>query len=111
MNFTWPAFLKWPAGVPQPNFLWPQFLWLLMLLPLLVLLYWWLMRRKNKLAVRYASLAIVKEAMGRGPGWRRHVPPLLMLLALAAMLLASARPVAVVALPSNQQTIILAMDV
>ena len=111
MNFTWPAFLKWPAGVPQPNFLWPQFLWLLMLLPLLVLLYWWLMRRKKKLAVRYASLAIVKEAMGRGPGWRRHVPPLLMLLALAAMLLASARPVAVVALPSNQQTIILAMDV
>ena len=111
MNFTWPAFLKWPAGVPQPNFLWPQFLWLLVLLPLLVLLYWWLMRRKNKLAVRYASLAIVKEAMGRGPGWRRHVPPLLMLLALAAMLLASARPVAVVALPSNQQTIILAMDV
>ena len=111
MNFTWPAFLKWPAGVPQPNFLWPQFLWLLLLLPLLVLLYWWLMRRKKKLAVRYASLAIVKEAMGRGPGWRRHVPPLLMLLALAAMLLASARPVAVVALPSNQQTIILAMDV
>ena len=83
MNFTWPAFLKWPAGVPQPNFLWPQFLWLLLLLPLLVLLYWWLMRRKKKLAVRYASLAIVKEAMGRGPGWRRHVPPLLMLLALA----------------------------
>jgi len=83
----------------------------LLLLPLLVLLYLWLQRRKQKLAVRYASLAIVKEAMGRGPGWRRHVPPLLMLLALAAMLLASARPVAVVALPSQQQTIILAMDV
>ena len=31
MNFTWPAFLKWPAGVPQPNFLWPQFFWLLLL--------------------------------------------------------------------------------
>ena len=110
MKLTWPAQLTWPAGLPQPNFLWPQFLWLLLVLPLLVLLYVWLQRRKKKLAVRYASLAIVKEAAGR-PGWRRHVPPLLMLAALTTLILASARPVAVVALPSNQQTIILAMDV
>ena len=111
MNFAWPAFLKWPAALPQPGFLWPQFLWLLLLLPLLVLLYVWLMRRKRKLVVRYASLAIVKQAVGRGVGWRRHVPPLLMLTALTALIVASARPVAVIALPSNQQTIILAMDV
>ncbi len=111
MNIDWPALLKWPAALPQPNFLWPQFLWLLLALPLLVVLYLWLQRRKKKLALRYASLVIVKEAMGSGPGWRRHLPPLLLLLALACMLLASARPVAVVALPSNQQTIILAMDV
>ncbi len=111
MNATWPAFLHWPAAIPQPVFLWPQFLWLLLLLPLLVLLYLWLQRRRKKLALRYASLTIVRQAIGKGPGWRRHVPPLLMLLALASLLLASARPVAVVALPSNQQTIILAMDV
>ena len=111
MNATWPAFLQWPAAIPLPSFLWPQLLWLLLALPLLVLLYLWLLRRRKKLAVRYASLAIVKQAQGRGPGWRRHLPPLLMLLALGALLLASARPVAVVALPSNQQTIILAMDV
>ncbi len=92
------------------NFLWPQYLWLLLALPLLVLLYVWLLRRKNKTAVRYASLSIVKEAMG-GRQWRRHVPPVLFLLSLAAMLLAAARPVAVITLPSNQQTIILAMDV
>lgn len=111
MNPSWLSLWNWPASIPQPNFLWPQFLWLLLLLPLLVLLYLWLMRRKKKLAVRYASLSIVKEAMGKGLGWRRHIPPFLLLLALAFMLLASARPVAVVALPSNQQTIILAMDV
>jgi Ca-activated chloride channel family protein len=93
------------------HFLWPQNLWLLLALPLLVLLYVWLLRRKRKLAVRYASLAIVKEAMGTGQQLRRHFPPLLFLLAMAAMLLASARPVAVITLPSNQQTIILAMDV
>lgn len=93
------------------HFLWPQQLWLLLLLPLLVLLYFVLLRRRKKLAVRYASLAIVKEALGKGPGLRRHIPPVLFLLALSAMLLAAARPVATITLPSTQQTIILAMDV
>lgn len=93
------------------NFLWPQFLWLLLALPLLVLLYLWLIRRKKKLALRYASLSIVRDAMSAGQTLRRHIPPLLFLLAIAAMLVAAARPMAVVVLPSNQQTIILAMDV
>jgi Ca-activated chloride channel family protein len=93
------------------HFLWAQNLWLLAALPLLVLIYVWLLRRKRKLAVRYASLSVVKEAMGAGPQLRRHIPPALFLLAMAAMLLAAARPVAVITLPSNQQTIILAMDV
>jgi Ca-activated chloride channel family protein len=93
------------------SFLWPQFLWALLVLPVLVLLYWWLMRRRRQASLRFASLAIVREAMGKGPGWRRHVPPVLLLLAFAAMLLASARPMATIVLPSTQQTIILAMDV
>ena len=93
------------------NFLWPQFLWLLAALPPLVLIYMWLMRRKKKLALRYASLSIVREAMGARQSIRRHIPPFLFLLAIAAMLVAASRPVAVVTLPSNQQTIILAMDV
>jgi Ca-activated chloride channel homolog len=92
------------------QFLWPEFLWLLLALPLLVLLYVWLLKRKKKMAVRYASLSIVKEAMG-GQSYKRHIPPALFLLAMAAMLVAAARPQAVVTLPSNQQTIILAMDV
>jgi hypothetical protein len=64
------------------SFLWPM-LWLLLLLPLLVLLYLWLLRRKRKTTVRLASLQVAKEALGKGPGWRRHVPPLLLLLAVA----------------------------
>ena len=93
------------------TFLWPQLLWLLLALPLLVLLYVWLLRRRKQAAVRFASLSIVREAMGKGPGWRRHVPPVLLLLAIATMLLASARPMASIVLPSQEQTIILAMDV
>lgn len=93
------------------NFLWPQFLWLLLLAPLLVLLYVWLLRRRKKTALRYASLSIVREAMGVRQGLKRHVPPVLFLLALCALVVAAARPMAVISLPSQQETIILAMDV
>ena len=93
------------------TFLWPEFLWLLLVLPLLVLLYIWLLGRKKKMALRYASLSIVREAMGKGQSVRRHIPPVLFLLSLALMLLASSRPFAVVTLPSQRETIMLAMDV
>jgi Ca-activated chloride channel family protein len=93
------------------TFLWPQFLWLLLAVPLLVLLYLWLLRRKKKLALRYASLSIVKEALGTSQSIRRHIPPVLFLLAITAMLFAASRPFAVVSLPMTQETIILAMDV
>jgi Ca-activated chloride channel family protein len=93
------------------TFLWPGMLWLLMAVPALVAVYVLLLRRKKKAALRYASLSLVKEALGAGQRFRRHVPPLLFLLALATMLVAVARPAAVVRLPIQQQTIILAMDV
>jgi Ca-activated chloride channel family protein len=94
------------------KFQWPEFLWLpLLVAPLLVLLYAWLLARRKRQTLRLASLALVKQAAGRGPGWRRHVPPLLMLLAICTGLLALARPTAVIKLPSQQETIILAMDV
>ena len=54
---------------------------------------------------------MVSEAMGAGQRFRRHVPPLLFLLALALMIVAVARPAAVVTLPSQHETVILAMDV
>jgi Ca-activated chloride channel family protein len=93
------------------HFLWPDFLWLLLLAPLLVLLYVWLLRRRKKAVLRYASLSIVREAMGARQSVKRHVPPALFLLALMALIVAAARPMAVISLPSQQETIILAMDV
>jgi Ca-activated chloride channel homolog len=92
------------------TFLWPEMLWLLLIVPLLVAGYFYLLRRKQESALRYASLSMVKEAIG-ARRFRRHIPPLLFLLALIAMLVAVARPAAVVTLPSQHQTIILAMDV
>jgi Ca-activated chloride channel family protein len=93
------------------TFLWPDMLWLLVAVPALVAVYMLLLRRRKKAALRYASLSMVKEAMGAGQRFRRHVPPLLFLLALATMIVAVARPAAIVTLPTQQETIILAMDV
>ncbi len=93
------------------SFLWPQYLWLLWIVPLLVVAYVWLLRRKKRLVLRFASVDLVKQAMGAGLHWRRHVPPALFLLAMATALLAASRPTAVVSLPSNQATVMLAIDV
>ena len=93
------------------TFLWPEFLWLLLALPLLVAVYVLILRRKRKAALRYASLSMVKDAVGAGQRLRRHVPPLLFLLSLALMITAIARPAAVVRLPSQHETVILSMDV
>jgi len=93
------------------TFVWPEMLWLMAVLPLLLAAYVWVLRRKKKLAVRYASLSMVREAMGAGSRIKRHLPPLLFFLALAAMILAVARPQATITLPTQHETVILAMDI
>jgi len=93
------------------SFLWPDSLWLLLAVPLLVGLYIVVLRRRKKLALRYASLSMVREAIGVGQRARRHVPPILFLIGLTLMIVAMARPTAVVTLPTQHETIILAMDV
>jgi Ca-activated chloride channel family protein len=93
------------------SFIWPEALWLLLAVPALVAAYLLVLRRKKKFALRYASLDLVKEAMGARIGFRRHVPPILFLAALAIMIAAIARPQATVTLPSQHETVILAMDV
>jgi len=93
------------------SFIWPNALWLLLLAPLLVLLYVWLLSRKKKAALKYASLGIMREALGPGNRIRRHIPPAIFLLALIATIVAIARPTATITLPAARQTIILAMDV
>ncbi|HEX6136097.1 MAG TPA: VWA domain-containing protein [Casimicrobiaceae bacterium] len=93
------------------KFLWPQMLWWLLAAPALVAAYVFWLRRRKKGAVRYSSLDLVKQAMGPGERLRRHAPPAILLLALIGMIVAIARPTADVTLPSQQQTIVLAIDV
>ena len=93
------------------TYLWPEMLLLLLATPLLVVAYVWLLRRRKKTALRYASLSLMKVALGPAHRVRRHIPPLLFLLGVIASIIAIARPSAVITLPSQQQTIMLAMDV
>ncbi|NUZ06597.1 VWA domain-containing protein [Piscinibacter koreensis] len=90
------------------NYLWPSYLWLLLALPLLPVLYVWLLRRRRTV-LRYSSLAVVRQAAGSS--WRRHVAPFLLWVACGLLLLAVARPVALVTLPWTRTSILLAMDV
>jgi Ca-activated chloride channel homolog len=92
------------------SFLWPEFLWLLLALPLLPAAYLWLLHRRRKEAVRYSSLGIARAAAA-GRNWRRHLPPALLLLACAVLLFAAARPLGKVPLPWARPTIMLTMDV
>jgi len=93
------------------HFIWPQALWGLLLLPLLVLGYFWLLRRRQRHALRYSSLMIVQQALTPGQAWRRHVPPVLLLLAVLVGLIGIARPAAKVTLPADYMTVVLSVDV
>jgi len=93
------------------NFLWIYSFYLLFLIPLLILAYIWQLRRRRRFAVRYSSLSLVREAMSHQSWIRKHLPFILFLLALTSLVVAMARPVATVAVPSNHVTIILALDV
>ena len=98
-------------ATPWMTFIWPSMLWAMLVLPVALLLYWFLITRRKKTSLRYANLGLVKEALGARSAWRRHVPPALMFLALATLLFAASRPAALITLPSAQETIVLAMDV
>ena len=91
------------------TFLWPGHLWLLLALPLLPLLYLWLLRRRSQRALRYSNLDLVRQASESM--WRRHVPPVLLFLACGLLLFAAARPTAPLTLPWARTQIMLAMDI
>lgn len=93
------------------TFLWPEMLWSALMLPVLALLYVWMLRRRRPQTLRYPGLAVVRQAVGKWMGWRRHLPPALLLVAMGAVIVAGARPMANVTLLTRQQTVILALDV
>ncbi|HET7089029.1 MAG TPA: VWA domain-containing protein [Anaerolineae bacterium] len=93
------------------SFIWPETLFLLLVIPLFVVLYIRMQQRRRRIAASYGRLGLVQEAAGRGLGLRRHIAPALFLLALTILIVALARPQTVVSLPRIEGTVILAFDV
>ena len=83
----------------------------LLAIPLLVGLYVTSQRRRRAYAVRFTNLALLSQVMGKGPGFRRHLPAILFIAGLAGLLLSMARPQASIRIPKGQTSVMLAVDV
>jgi Ca-activated chloride channel family protein len=92
------------------SFEWPYLLVGLALVPLLIGLYLLAQRRRRRYVVSFTNVGLLSQVMGRGPGIRRHVPPLLFLLGLTVLLVGVARPMAVIPVPRDEGTVMMVMD-
>jgi Ca-activated chloride channel family protein len=92
------------------TFGWPIALWGLLLVALALVAYLIVQRRRKKYVVRFTNLSLLENVVAASPRWRRHVPPALTLLALAALVVGVARPEVAQAVPRQEATVILTMD-
>ena len=83
----------------------------LILVPLFVAVYILMQRRRQQLSANYGNLGFAAGAKGPQPGARRHIPVAFFLAGLTILAIALARPQAVVAIPKQAGTVILAFDV
>jgi Ca-activated chloride channel family protein len=93
------------------SFLAPDRLWLLLIPAMAIVAYLVMLRRKQRYALRYTDLALLDKVAPDRPGWRRHLPVFLFLLAVSALVFSLARPVTAVQVPREQATVVVAVDV
>ncbi len=93
------------------SFLSPERLWLLMLVAVLIAAYVLIQRRRKVYSLRFASPELFDSIAPEGPGFRRHVPPIVFLAALAVLVAAFAQPARQVQVPRERATVIVAIDV
>jgi Ca-activated chloride channel family protein len=89
----------------------PELLLGLLLVPIAIGLYMLVQRRRHRYAVRFTNVDLLANIAPRTPAWRRHVPPVLYLVAITALVIGLARPSMVMAVPRDEATIVLAIDV
>ena len=93
------------------NWLWPDFLLLSGLIPLLIALYIGILRWRCRYAVRYSSLSLVDSSLIKTSWLRRHLPFAFFIIALTNLVIAMGRPLTSEAILSGQTTIILTLDI
>ncbi len=93
------------------TFAWPWMLLGLGAVPLLAGLYVLVQRRRPKYAARFTNLELLANVVEASPNWRRHLPPALYLLGVAAVVFTLARPHLVTKTPRQEGTVVLVTDV
>jgi Ca-activated chloride channel family protein len=89
----------------------PLYLVGLLLVPLAAVAYWLLQRRKSRYAIRYPNIEVLAQVVGARTAWKRHVPAVFLLAALAALAIAFARPTDTVDAPHERASVVLVVDV
>lgn len=93
------------------SFDWPVGLLGLLIVPLALGAYFLVQQRRTRYAVRFTNLDLLANVVESTPGWRRHLPAALYLLALAALVVALARPQMTRSVPREEATVLLVTDV
>jgi Ca-activated chloride channel homolog len=88
----------------------PVALWSLLLVPIAAVGYVWLQRRRVRESAEFVSPALFPNVVPHVPGWRRHLPIALLLLAVTALLVGFARPHATLSERSEEATVVVAID-
>jgi Ca-activated chloride channel family protein len=89
----------------------PEWLLTLLIVPAVVAVYVAARRRRARRSEELAAQGLLVTGPGRRQGWRRNLPFILFVAALALLAVAVARPMATVKTPRLQSTVILAIDV
>lgn len=93
------------------EFLNPDRLWMLLLVPVLVAIYVYALRRKNRTGMRFTNTSVLGKVVPKQSQWRRHLAVAMSLLSLITLVLAWARPNGVEKVPRERATIVLVVDV
>ena len=92
------------------SFAWPLALVALVAVPAVLFLYLRHDRSRGRTIARFGNPALFPNLVPAWPGRRRHIPVVLLLLALTVLLVGIARPRATVSVARNEATVVLAVD-
>lgn len=98
------------AGLLALTFRSPSRLWLLLVVAALGATYVVMQKRRRSYAVKFTNLSLLESVAPKSPGWRRHVPAVLMLVGLAGLVGSLAKPSLPVRVPRERATVVIAID-